>query len=276
MLVKSFLAIASVIACVSGHGRVVDPPARNSVWRYDKTESYPKDYDDDMLNCGGFGTQWDSINNGRCGVCGDEWNNKNPQTIYPGTYYTGRIVKTYKRGQVFTLKLQITANHKGHHTFRVGKIGTPPMTLGKLTHTLQLADGSGTKWPTPPGTKVFDIKLKLPEDLTCDHCVLQWYWRAGNNWGCDNTGCGNGKNEEQETFVNCVDIAITAGGVPPPTKEPPVTQPPTKEPPVTQPPQPPTAPPTEAPKPNPGGCKATGAHAGNYKFLLNETWDQPW
>lgn len=49
---------------------------------------------------------------------------------------------------------------------------------------------------------------RLPKDLVCDHCVLQWRYVAGNNWGpCENgtsaIGCGN-----QETFGACSDIKI--------------------------------------------------------------------
>ena len=50
---------------------------------------------------------------------------------------------------------------------------------------------------------------KLPKDLVCEHCVLRWHYRAGNNWGyCPGEkegrlGCG-----PQETFRGCADIAI--------------------------------------------------------------------
>lgn len=44
--------------------------------------------------------------------------------------------------------------------------------------------------------------------MICDHCVLQWRYTAGNNWGdCKNgtqgLGCGN-----QEQFGACSDISI--------------------------------------------------------------------
>lgn len=52
------------------------------------------------------------------------------------------------------------------------------------------------------------MNFRLPSDLTCEHCVLQWQYTAGNNWGvCANgtegLGCGN-----QEQFYSCSDIAI--------------------------------------------------------------------
>ena len=42
----------NVFVIVYGHGRLVDPPGRNSMWRYGfKT---PVDYNDNQLFCGGF------------------------------------------------------------------------------------------------------------------------------------------------------------------------------------------------------------------------------
>jgi hypothetical protein len=56
---------------------------------------------------------------------------------------------------------------------------------------------------------VFNVskRLKLPENLSCSHCVLQWKYRAGNSWGADSgsTGVGLGAQEE---FYNCADIQI--------------------------------------------------------------------
>ena len=51
------------------------------------------------------------------------------------------------------------------------------------------------------------IPLKLPDGLKCKRCVLQWWYRAGNNWGCDREGCGLGYGN-QETYANCADVSI--------------------------------------------------------------------
>lgn len=118
---------------------------------------------------------------------------------------------------------------------------------------------------------MFKIRLVLPKGLTCDHCVMQWWYTVGNNWGCDADGCGLGHGP-QETFVNCADIRITAsdGSVATSPPSPQTEQPP----PPTQAPLPSTQasiPPTQLPvttmplptdAPNPSGCKATGAWAG--------------
>ena len=197
-------------------------------------------------------------------MCGDHYQDNNPEYVHPGQYATGVITRTLTEGQTFTAKIMITTNHKGFFEFRVGKIGTPPMTNAKLTHLLELASG-GTKWPLPNGKKEFSLDLKLPQGLVCDHCVMQWWWKDGNSWGCDAGGnCGVGVGL-QEVFVNCADIRILPkdGTLPPtdaPPTQPPPTAPPPTQPPVPQTPAPPTQPPVTSP---PGGCQATGSWTGN-------------
>lgn len=38
---------------VKGHGMLLDPPARSSLWRYG-FENAPTNYDDNALNCGNY------------------------------------------------------------------------------------------------------------------------------------------------------------------------------------------------------------------------------
>lgn len=65
-----------------------------------------------------------------------------------------------------------------------------------------------TKFYPKDGNKVYEIKYRLPKK-SCEHCLLQWRYVAGNNWGnCPNgtgaVGCG-----PQEEFRACADISIT-------------------------------------------------------------------
>lgn len=62
------------------------------------------------------------------------------------------------------------------------------------------------------GSTKYTVNYILPTGLVCDHCVLQWRYTAGNNWGvCENgtqgVGCGI-----QEQFGACSDISIGALG----------------------------------------------------------------
>ena len=246
-----------MIALVLGHGMMLDPASRNSAWRF--FPNRPKQYTDNELNCGGFSVQWNT-NNGKCGVCGDAYHDKNPKYVYPGKFAKDVfITKTYREGETIKVTIKITSNHQGFFRFSVGKVMSRPIRQQQLTHVLLQPDGSNTWQLHSSGNGNFQIKLVLPRGLTCDHCVLQWWWTVGNNWGCDDDGnCGVGLGKKQETFVNCADIKITPSGEPAPSTQKPSTQGPQTQAPETQaPPRPPT---TEAPS---GVCKATGPYKGS-------------
>lgn len=76
-------------------------------------------------------------------------------------------------------------------------------------NVLQLANGSGTKLPVNAGPGWYRTQLRLPNEVRCNPCVIQWNYRAGNNWGqCEDgshqLGCG-----PQETFRGCADVIIS-------------------------------------------------------------------
>ncbi|KAE8743586.1 hypothetical protein FOCC_FOCC010833 [Frankliniella occidentalis] len=145
----------------------------------------PPDYNDHELYCGGFSRQWQR-NKGRCGVCGDPWDTPQPRLHEAG-----------------------------------GKYGTG--TLECLDrHVLQRADrpdrgvegegGEGephaSRYYPGPGNKVFASKYRLPPQFTCKHCVLQWRYIAGNNWGMCANGTGAVGCGPQEEFRACADVVI--------------------------------------------------------------------
>ena len=193
-LVLSFALFGLCTVAVNGHGRLVEPPSRNSMWRYGF--SNPPNYSDNQLNCGGFSFQWNN-NGGKCGVCGDPYGKSQPH-VFPGKYANNIITRTYKQGQIVNVKVQITANHKGYFTFKVGNIGTPPITEEKLNHLLKIAGTTGTRYYLPEGSKsgFFDVALQLPASLICAHCVFRWWYTAGNSWGTGATGSGVGKGAQ--------------------------------------------------------------------------------
>ena len=142
-------------------------------------------------------------------------------------YGRGVIVRRYTSGQRITVAADITANHKGYFEFRLCPQNNPavPVTEACLDRYLLAGDG-GTRysrlWPpvacSPPsryylgeGTRRFSTSVKLPVGLSCRHCVLQWRYVGGNNWGiCPGgqagVGCGH-----QEEFRACADVAIGQG-----------------------------------------------------------------
>lgn len=55
---------------------------------------------------------------------------------------------------------------------------------------LQRADG-GTRIPVN-GPRTYTDRFRLPAGLRCARCVIQWNYRAGNNWGqCPDGSGGN-------------------------------------------------------------------------------------
>lgn len=287
-LVISLALLSLLMGMVRGHGYLKVPPGRASRWRYGFTG--PTEYTDNQLSCGGRTVQW-SQHGGKCGACGDEYGISNPKYVYPGAFANQPpIVKTYTEGSLIEVTVKITANHKGYFIFRVAPLVNPPITQTDLDSTMLELENGDQEWTLgDTGAGDYTITLGLPTGLSCDHCVLQWWWTTGNNW------MGN----EPETFVNCADIKIlpatnpqtgttvpssattsSAGTCPPcncPTVCPTVTPcpsqpaPPATAPPATGQPAPPaTNPPTPpATAPPSSGCYAVSPTATDAWCIAN-------
>ncbi|XP_050314667.1 uncharacterized protein LOC126749085 isoform X2 [Anthonomus grandis grandis] len=207
---------------VYGHGRLMDPPARNSMWRFGFPN--PVNYNDNELYCGGYTVQWEQ-NEGKCGICGDPHHVEEPRPHEAGGMFAkGIITRHYSVGQNIDVEVELTANHYGRF-----EVFICPNNNDKQEATLDCFEKfplylAGTKevaFQIPEdGVKkaVFRYQVQLPPYVTCTQCVFRWVYFTGNQWGvCDNgtyaVGCG-----KSETFINCADIAITsnAGGAIPP------------------------------------------------------------
>jgi len=207
------LLLLSFVDTSFAHGRFIEPPSRVSSWRFGG--SSPHHHNDHGTNCGGFKRQWQK-NGGRCGVCGDPWDLPQPRDgERGGTFGNGKVVRTYAEGQWATVSAQITANHKGFFEFRLcaqNRTDVPASESCMNRHVLEVR-GGGTRYMLPSGTGIFSTEVALPKGLTCAHCVLQWRYVGGNNWGiCPSTGIGETGCGPQEEFRACSDIAITPGG----------------------------------------------------------------
>jgi len=202
-----------------GHGRLIEPPGRSSYHHFtndptiDQSRVVPN-YNDNELFCGGFQTQ---VSNGyRCGVCGDDVNQARPRENELGGKYgrTGLIPRTYNQAEPVDITVQLTAHHKGWISFKICKINS-----GEITENEACFDLADSAVSLKNGIKKWDVTdesadtyyrntLILPDDLKCDHCVLQWRYHAGNSWGCNEDGkCGVGMGYQEE-FYGCADIKI--------------------------------------------------------------------
>jgi len=195
---------------VEPHGRLIEPPSRSTMWRYGFNT--PPNYNDHELYCGGYSRQW-RTNGGKCGICGDPWDTKQPRANEAGGMFgKGVIVRKYEMNQVIKIRIELTANHMGFFEFRLCPNNAPHKTASQLCLDLNLlkqTNENGPRYYPGPGSKVFEMHYQLPQDLTCKQCVFQWRYVAGNNWGrCSNgtesVGCG-----PQEEFRACSDVSIT-------------------------------------------------------------------
>lgn len=204
---KILVVLASLVACIAGHGMLMDPVNRLSRWRVDN--SYPREYTDNQGFCGGYAVQWQN-NGGRCGLCGDPYQDSAPRRAeLGGDFGQGVIVKTYKKGQVIETSNRITANHYGFISWQLCNLDVKIESEDCFSQ-YQLATTSGEiNWTIPTSTGDFKVQLQLPSKLVCNHCVLRWTYTAGNNWGICPDGRGKLGCGSQETFKSCSDIRIT-------------------------------------------------------------------
>jgi len=183
------------------------------------------------LYCGGMSVQHNSINKGRCGLCGDSFSGTHPHQA-GGTYATGTISRSYMPGQVIDIELDLVANHLGFFTFAIcphnDQYSSPARSCFEKHPLKVIAARKKTLTPTSEqtyfatkGTGLKRMKVALPKDMTCTGCILQYTYTTGNNWGkgpqgaevqsqdCldpssgGSLGCGI-----QETFRGCADICI--------------------------------------------------------------------
>ena len=65
---------------VEGHGKLIEPPSRSSLWRFQEFDIFEPNinYDDNQLYCGSHSVQYGE-NHGKCGVCGDAYNLPRPR-----------------------------------------------------------------------------------------------------------------------------------------------------------------------------------------------------
>nr|XP_018912735.1 PREDICTED: uncharacterized protein LOC109041033 isoform X1 [Bemisia tabaci] len=208
-------------AGVDAHGRLMDPPARNSMWRFGFPN--PVNYNDNELYCGGYAVQWEQ-NGGKCGVCGDAYNSQIRAHEAGGIYAKGIIGRTYTAGQEIDVEVELTSNHWGRFEMALCPNNNPRYEATQACFDRFPLFLSGTRRenryliPTDAKKKdIFHYKVRLPPYVTCSQCVLQWTYYTGNMWGrCPNgteaVGCG-----KAETFRNCADVRIVTGtsGLPP-------------------------------------------------------------
>lgn len=151
----------------------------------------------------------------RAGVCGDELYGSQ-EHLKGGKYYFPNHdavrVRQYSRGDIIDIQVNVVAHHNGFFEFHIcnldqcgGDISIECFQRGhcrQLQRAASFCDEVGRtkcgpidsrnrgRWYLPCGPYPEDqiifggnlgsMKYKLPEDLVCTRCVLQWYWCAAN------------------------------------------------------------------------------------------------
>lgn len=211
-------ATLSSLQCVRAHGFMTKPAPRNI-----------NDYNKQSLAAGGPGT----VNAGggyRHGMCGNAAEDST-QNWNAASFPTSE--STYISGQELAIEITITAHHLGFFEFDLcdspdisetcfrsnrllrsncnveehgedecRKWWKPPLTT-EVEHYSFGSDGYplGSPIITGCGDTSFTAHFKLPEDLSCTHCVLRWHWYTTNS-------CTNPAGDTSEEFWNCADIRI--------------------------------------------------------------------
>ena len=213
--IVTLLVIAVAVVHVNAHGRLMDPASRSSAFRVPAfaSQNPVPNWDDNQIWCGAV-HQVDNPGT-NCGVCGDPLGQARPRdNEMRGRFDRGIITGRYSAGQVIHTSIDLTAAHAGFFELRL--CATPGNGDGETqgcfnNNLLQRADGGGSRIPVN-GPRVYNQQMRLPANVRCSRCVIQWNYRAGNNWGTGGS-CGAGVSGlgcgPQETFRACADIAIS-------------------------------------------------------------------
>ncbi len=123
-------------------------------------------------------------NGGKCGVCGDAWDAIVKPNEAGGRYANGIITGHYQSGASVEVRVEITANHRGHFEFRLcphNNVNTPVRQECLDQHLLQVETRQGlqTRYRIGSRTGIYNVRVRLPTGVICTQCVLQWTYIAG-------------------------------------------------------------------------------------------------
>lgn len=249
----SFAVLAANIVAASCHGFLAEPASRNLL-------TQNQHYMAHTLANGGPGytyaggrkwtsagaVKWNRKVNAKHGVCGGISGETSGDFEAGGKYATKKIAGTYAAGQIITLRLTMTAPHGGRWSFGVCKVPDGASDADERRAVTQRCldsrrliimdpknPGKGTPywWVGKATNGDYSFQAKLPDDVECARCVLQWHWETGNSCNIPGTPKGYEMSstmgscegaQVMEEFWNCADVTILPKGskVPPPPKPP--------------------------------------------------------
>lgn len=198
-MLLSLITAVAVVAQVSGHLSLEEPPARNVMWRMGFSQ-LPTHQDDDYLICNESGGK-------RCPPCGDSADSASPHAHEAGgTYATGIITRKYTVGEVIEVHVNVTRSHGGALEFKLcpnDDVNNPVSQRCLDQYPLDIVGKKSSQaLVTAPydGKQLISLRVQLPRDLVCEQCVLQM------------TNHAEQFKPQNIMFRNCADIAIESGG----------------------------------------------------------------
>jgi len=227
-MLKLFLKLSLLVSLFinsNAHGFLSKPISRNVVGNY----NYGYCQWLGEIPCFGDFMSLGSTNGPDSTGCSNKAGTGGVTANQPLSYEKTKVITQYEKGSIIDIWIDITAYHGGIFQFKIQSIGnendpngnqwdslTPLKVIGyqpvcttckKIETCIPRLGKSGTCVQIPlfkgDHTGRYKISLKLPNDLVCDHCVLQWNWITANSC-VNNLAC---KTSEQ--FWNCADIKIT-------------------------------------------------------------------
>lgn len=223
------LCLLSILPSSLGHGYLNIPVSRNAVSNINNgycSWSGP-------IPCTGDAQSWnqDHAPTG-CGV-----SQSGSRAVFGEgalSFRSTGIKTTYTAGQVIDMEVKMTAYHGGRFDFKLQDVGNLDDPVGSLWESSTLltvesfsppcdnpsycgiepciATKSCAQIPMAPYTGhngIYSIQVKLPDDIQCTHCVLQWIYVTANSCGGSKVSC-----DTSEHFWNCADLEITGGSGP--------------------------------------------------------------
>lgn len=258
VLLLAAVACQLFIQQAAAHGVLLDPPSRN--WKAYLSRQSDMVHE---LNAGGkykvsngCAFTWPK---GQYGMCGD--------VAGQSRWMASTPPKAYKAGDTIKIQVIVQTNHMGRWQFKLCDLsatddskcrqlqradgkgvffymprirGFNGGATGEAAVPTERGPISTWSWFSMPhtdcgakycnqfkGDTVYEVRYKLPDGFTCEHCVLQWHWLTGHNcWppcspedptfpACKAPTyqvpfCGTTGAAYPEDYWNCADVKIAA------------------------------------------------------------------
>ena len=118
--------------------------------------------------------------NGKCGTCGDPWDLGPRENEAGGIFASGIVTGVYTPGSTIDVVIDDVIASGGYFEFRLcdNKQFALPDTPECFENGLLPVKNSASRFFSMKNGEN-RLKLILPANLTCEHCVLQWKYRTG-------------------------------------------------------------------------------------------------